>query len=138
MVRWPLGFFISKGHGTKECLELVHTHVYKPFCIYIWKVWVFDNFIDKYSRFGYVDKKSNALDKFIKLKAKSNNLLGKHINTLWLDRGGVSRRFNYFHMEHRMISYLCALRTLLQNGVMEKRYQTLIDSDIGDWFLATS
>ena len=37
-----------------------------------------------------------------------------------------------------MISYLRAPRTLLQNGVMEKRYQTLIDSDIGDWFLITS
>ena len=56
--------------------------MYEPFCVDIWKVLVFDYFIDKYSRFGYVDRKSNALDKFIELKAKSNNLLGKHINTL--------------------------------------------------------
>ena len=60
----------------------MHIHVYEPFCIYIWKVWVFDRFIDKYSRFGYVDRKFDALDKFNELKAKSNNILGKHINTL--------------------------------------------------------
>ena len=40
--------FIFKGHGTKECLELVHTHVYEPFSfVYIWKVWLFDHFNDK-------------------------------------------------------------------------------------------
>ena len=39
--------FIVQGLRTKECLELVHTHVYEPFCVYIWEVWVFDHFIDK-------------------------------------------------------------------------------------------
>ena len=88
MVKWWRDTFIFKGHGTKECLELVHTCVYEPFCVSIWKVWVFDRFIDKYSSFGYVDRKSNALDKLIEFKAKSDNLLGKHIKALRLDWGG--------------------------------------------------
>ena len=59
--------------------------MYEPFCVYAWKVWVFDHFTDKYSRFGYVDRKSNSLDKFIEFKEKSNNQLGKHIEALQLD-----------------------------------------------------
>ena len=42
-------------------------------------------FIDEYSRFGYVyliHRKSNALNKFIKFKAKPDSLLGKHIHVL--------------------------------------------------------
>ena len=82
MVNYPRGPFIFKELGTKECLELVHAHVYEPFCVYIGKVWVFNHFIDKYSSFGYVDRKSNAFNKLIKFKAESDNLLGKHIKTL--------------------------------------------------------
>ena len=55
------------------------------FCVSIWKVWVFDNFIDEYSSFEYVGRKSNALDKLIEFKVKSDNLLGKHIKELRLD-----------------------------------------------------
>ena len=96
--------FIFKGHGTKECLELEHTHVYEPFCVCAWKIWVFYYFTNKYSRFGYVDKKSDAFDKFIEFKVELDNLLGKHIKALRLDRGGVSSRFDPFHIEHEMIS----------------------------------
>ena len=53
--------------------------MYEPFCVDIWKVWVFDYFIDKYSRFGYIDRKFDAFDKFIEFKVESYNLLGKHI-----------------------------------------------------------
>ena len=85
-------------------MELVHTHVYERFCVYIWKIWAFDHFIDKYSSFGYIDRKFDAFDKFIEFKAKSDYLLGKHIKTLRLDRGNVSSRFDHFHMEYEMIS----------------------------------
>ena len=78
--------------------------MYEPFCVYAWKVWAFDHFIDKYSRFGYVDRKSDAFDKFIEFKVESDNLLGKHIKTLRLDQGNVSSGFDLFHMEHEMIS----------------------------------
>ena len=74
MVRWPDDPFISKGHETRECVELVHTNISEPFFVYAWKVWVFNYFIDKYSRFGYVDRKSDALDKFIEFKVESDNL----------------------------------------------------------------
>ena len=55
------------------------------FCVYIGKLYVFDNFIDKYSSFGYVDRKSDALDKFIEFKVELDNLLGKYIKALRLD-----------------------------------------------------
>ena len=104
MVKWPRGPFIFKGLGTKECLELVHTQIYEPFCVYIWKVWVLDHFIDKYSSFGYIDRKSDAFDKFIKYKSELDNLLGTHIKTLRLDWGNVSNRFDHFHMKYETIS----------------------------------
>ena len=94
--------------------------MYEPFCVYAWKV--FDHFTNKYSGFGYADKKPDAFDKFIEFKAEFDNLLGKHIKALRLDKGGVSSRFDHFHMEHQMISQLCALRTPLQNGVMTRSY----------------
>ena len=100
----------------------MHTHVYEPFCVYIWKVWVFDHFIDKNSSFGYIDRKFDVLDKFIEFKVELDNLLGKHIKTLELDRGNVSSRFDHFHMEYEIISWLCTPRSPLQNGVMERRY----------------
>ena len=56
-------------------------------------------FIDGYSRFGYVylvHQKSDALDKFIEFKVELDNLLGKHIKALRLDRGGMSSRFGSF------------------------------------------
>ena len=104
MVRCLEGPFIFEGHGTRECLELVYTDVYEPFCVYAWKVWVFDHFTDKYYRFGYVDMKYDALDKFIEFKAELDKILRKNTKTLRLDRGGVSSRFDPFHMEHEMIS----------------------------------
>ena len=33
----------------------------------------------------YIDRKFDALDKFVNFKAESDNLLGKHIKTLRLD-----------------------------------------------------
>ena len=69
--------------------------------------------IDKYFSFGYIDRKFDAFDKFIEFKAESNNLLGKHIKALQLDQGGVSSRFDPFHIEYEMISQLCVVRTPL-------------------------
>ena len=85
MVRWTKRPLYFKGPGTKECLKLVHTHMYEPFCVDIWKVWVFDYFIDKCYRFGYIDRKSNVFDKFTEFKVELDSLLGKHIKTIRLD-----------------------------------------------------
>ena len=48
---------------------------------------VFHHFIDKYSSFGYVDRKFDSLDKLVEFMTKLDNLLGRHIKTLRLDRG---------------------------------------------------
>ena len=42
----------------------------------------FITFNDDYSRFGYVYRKSNALDKFIEFKAELDNILGINIKTV--------------------------------------------------------
>ena len=77
--------------------------MYEPFCVYIWKVWVFVHFIDKYSSFSYIDRKTDAFDKYIEIKVELDILLGKHIKTLRLDQGNVSSRFDPFYMEYEMI-----------------------------------
>ena len=69
---------MTKRTKAKGCLELVHTNVYGPFCVYAWIVWAFHHFTNKYSRFGHVHRKSNTLDTFIEFKARLDNLLGKH------------------------------------------------------------
>ena len=74
MVKWPRCPFIFKGLGTKECLELVHN-----LFVFIYGKYGYLIILFKYFSFGYVDRKSNALDKFIEFKAESDNLLGKHI-----------------------------------------------------------
>ena len=81
--------FIMKGHGTKECLELVHNDVCGPFIIHTWEGYEYIiTFIDEYSRLGYVylvHREYDVLDKFIEFKVELDNLLGKHINALQLD-----------------------------------------------------
>ena len=76
----------------------------------------FITFMDDYSKFGYVylmHKKSDALDKFIELKAESKNQLGKRIKVLRSNRVGeyMSTQFDSFLEEHGIISQLSAPRT---------------------------
>ena len=59
---------MTKRTRAKECLELVHTDMYGPFCVYVWEVWVFHHFTNKYSRFRYVHKKFDTLDTTIEFK----------------------------------------------------------------------
>ena len=67
----------------KECLKLVHTNMYEPFSVHAWRDYGYlITFSDDCSRFGYVHKKSNALDIFIEFKARSDNLLGIHTKSL--------------------------------------------------------
>ena len=56
----------------------------------------FITFSDDYSRFGYVYRRSDALDTFIKFKAGSNNLLDIQTKLLWLDQGDMSSKFDSF------------------------------------------
>ena len=68
---------MTKRTTTKGCLELVHTNMHRTFNVHAWGGYgYFITFSDDYSWFGYVHRKSNALDTFIEFKARSNNLLG--------------------------------------------------------------
>ena len=74
---------MTKRTRAKECLELVHTNMYGTFNVHAWGGYgYFITFSDDYSRFGYVHKRSNALDIFIEFKAGSDNLLGIHTQSL--------------------------------------------------------
>ena len=102
----------------------VYWHVWRPFCVYAWIVWVFHYFIDK---FGYVHRKSDALDTFIEFKVDQItywvSILGTLIGSKWC----MSSKFDSFHREYKIISQLCAPGTTIQNGEVERRYQILID-----------
>ena len=68
---------MTKRTRAKEYLKLVHTNIYGTFSVHAWgRYGYFITFSDDYSRFGYVHRKFDALDTFIKFKARSNNLLG--------------------------------------------------------------
>ena len=74
---------MTKKTRAKECLELVYTDMYGTFSIHAWEGYgYFITFSDDYSRFGYMYRNFDALDKFIESKAKSDNLLCKHIRAL--------------------------------------------------------
>ena len=86
-----------KRTRTKECLELVHTNMYGAFGVHAWGEYGYlITFSDDYSRFG--DKRSDALDTFIELKAKSDI----YTKSLWLDQGDMSSKFDSFHWSTRL------------------------------------
>ena len=93
MVEW------LSGYRTKECLALVHADMYWSFGVHTWGGYGYCiTFSDDYSRFGYVYRKSDALNKFIEFKAKFDNLLGKHIKVLQFDWGDKTGKFDSFRL----------------------------------------
>ena len=52
--------------------------------------------------FGYVHRKSDAVDTFFEFKGVSNNLLGIHTKSLQLDQGDMSSKFDSFHQSTRL------------------------------------
>ena len=90
------GKMIKKTRG-KEYLELVHTNMYGTFSVYTWGGYgYFITFSNDYFRFGYVHRKFDALDTFIELKARSNNLLGVHTKSFQLYQVDMSGKFDSF------------------------------------------
>ena len=53
-------------------------------------------FID-YSRFGYVHRRSDALDTFIEFNVGLDNLFDIYTKSLWLDQGDMSSKLDSFH-----------------------------------------
>ena len=77
---------MTKRTRAKECLDLVHTNMYRTFSVHAWVGYgYFITFNDDHSRFEYVHRKSNAFDTFIKFKVGSDNLLDIHTKSLQLD-----------------------------------------------------
>ena len=92
---------MTKRIKAKECLELVHTNLYGTFSVHAWGEYGYlITFSDDYSRFG--DKRSDALDTFIELKAKSDNLFDIYTKSLWLDQGDMSSKFDSFCWSTRL------------------------------------
>ena len=86
-----------KKTRVKEYLELVHTNMYGTFSVYAWGGYgYFITFSNDYSRFGYVHRKSDALDTFIEFKVGSNNLLGIHTKAFQLYQADMSSKFDFF------------------------------------------
>ena len=56
-------------------------------------------------------------------KVGLDNLLGIHTKSLQLDHGSMPNKL----LKHKIISELCAHGALLQNGEVERRYQTWIN-----------
>ncbi|KAL8116714.1 hypothetical protein AgCh_023023 [Apium graveolens] len=126
--------FKAKGNRAKQLLELVHSDLCGPMNIQARGGYeYFVTFIDDYSRYGYVyllHRKSECFDKFKEYKAKTEKRLNKSIKSLRSDRGGeyLLGEFREYLSENGIESQLTAPGTPLQNGVAERRNQTLLES----------
>ena len=74
-------------------------------------------------------RKSEAFEKFKEFKAEVENQLGKHIKAIQSNHGGkyLLRSFKDYFTENGIISKLTAPRTPQQNGITERRNETLLD-----------
>ena len=87
-----------KKTKVKECLELVHIDMYGTSNVHAWERYGhFITFSDDYSKFGYLHRRSDALDTLIEFKVGSDNLLGIYIKSLRLDQGDMFSKFDFFH-----------------------------------------
>ena len=96
------------------------------------KMEYFISFIDDFSRFGYVYlivHKSQALEKFKEYKKEVETQLGRSIKGLNTDRGGecTSELFKEYYKENGIHHVNTMPYTPEQNGVAERRNQTLMD-----------
>ena len=76
-------------------MELFSVHVWGEYGYFI-------IFSDDYSRFGYVHRRFDALDTFIKFRAGLNNLLDIHTKSLRLDQGDMFIKFDSFNLSTRL------------------------------------
>ena len=105
-----------------------YINMYATFSAHAWGGYgYFITFSDDYSRFRYMHGKSDALDTFIEFKARSDNLLGIHIKSLWLNQDDMSNKFDSFCCSMGLFCKLCTLGSLLQNGEVERKYQILME-----------
>ena len=92
----------------------------------------FITFIDDFTRYGHVyliSHKSEALDCFRRYVSLVENQLDKSIKALRTDRGCeyLSKQFKELCDEKGVMRQLTMPRTPQQNGVAERRNQTLLE-----------
>ena len=98
-------------------------------CVNLLMYGYFITFSDDYSRFGYVYSKFDVLDKFIKSKAKSNNLLGKQIWCL------VSLFLSIGLWDYILV--VCIGDSISKWNNRKKKSNFYGHGNIDDWFLIT-
>ena len=124
-------------------LELIHTDIYGPFSTVTRNGHVyFINFIDDYSRYGYIyliREKAQVLDTFKSFKSEVELQLNKRIKGVRSDRGGEyygrsdgsgEQRpgpFAKFLEDNRIVSQYTMSGSPIMNGVAERRNRTLIE-----------
>ncbi|TYK01065.1 retrotransposon protein, putative, Ty1-copia subclass [Cucumis melo var. makuwa] len=122
----------AQGLRAKTPLELVHSDLCGPMNVKARGDYeYFIRFIDDYSRYGHVyliQNKSDSFEKFKEYKVEVENESGRTIKTLQSDRGEeyMDLRFQDYLIEHEIQSQLSAPSTPQQNGVSERRNQTLL------------
>jgi transposase InsO family protein len=112
-------------------LELIHTFIFGPTIIQsLQGENYFLFFIDDYSRMIWVTfqkKKSEAFEKFKAIKSLVENEIDLKIKCLISDREGEfsSNEFEEFCELHGIKRHFLAARTPNQNGVVERKNQTI-------------
>jgi transposase InsO family protein len=127
--RKPFG----KGIRATIPLELIHSDVCGPMNVRVRHgASYFITFIDDFTRYGHVylvSHKSKALDYFRRFMNLVENQIERTIKTLRTDRGRkyLSKQFRELCENKGIRRQLTSLRTSQQNGVAERRNQTLLD-----------
>ena len=98
------------GNRVEGLLELVHIDICGPMNVKARGAYeYYVNFIDDYSRYGYVylmDRKSETFDKFKEFRAEVEKQLGLPIKSLRSNRGGeyLSDEFQRHLLEKGIVS----------------------------------
>ncbi|GJS31059.1 retrotransposon protein, putative, ty1-copia subclass [Tanacetum coccineum] len=123
----------TSSERAKDLLGLIHTDVCGPFRIVSRQgASYFVTFTDDFSRYGYVyllKHKHEVFETFKVFQKEVENQLGKTIKSLRSDRGGeyMSQEFLDHLKEHGIIAHRTPPYTPQNNGVSERRNQTLLD-----------
>ena len=88
--------------------------------------------IDDHTRYMWISllkEKSEAFDKFKKMRGVMEQETGRSITTFRSDRGGefISHEFNSYYKDNGIKRHLTAPYTPQQNGVVERRNRTLME-----------
>ncbi|GKD02187.1 retrotransposon protein, putative, ty1-copia subclass, partial [Tanacetum coccineum] len=130
MARKPFTHVVERA---KDLLELIHTDICGPFRIMSREgASYFITFTNDFNRYGYVyllKHKHEVFETFKEFQNEVENQLGKKIKVIRSDIGGKYMSFEF--VEHLkkccIVSHLTPPYTPQNNGMSERRNQTLLD-----------